>query len=78
MTDDMRIRVDTEEFVLRADGDGLQVGRQVAGDVAWLDTVELSLLPAAAREALERGDASDDALLTAVRGIAQAEDERGG
>jgi hypothetical protein len=78
MTDDMRIRVGTEEFVLRADGDGLQVGRQVAGDVAWLDTVALSLLPAAAREALERGDASDDALLTAVRGIAQAEDERGG
>jgi hypothetical protein len=78
MTDDMRSRVDTEEFVLRADADGLQVGRQVAGDVAWLDTVELSLLPAAARQALERGDASDDALLTAVRGIAQAEDERGG
>ena len=29
------------------------------------------------REALERGDTSDEALLTAVRGIAQAEQERG-
>ena len=46
--------------------------------MAWLDTVELGLLPAPAREALERGDTSDEALLTAVRGIAQAEEERGG
>jgi hypothetical protein len=78
MSDDMTIRLDSDEYVLRTDGDGLQVGRQVAGDVAWLDTVELALLPAAAREALDRGDNSDEALLTAVRGIAQAEDERGG
>jgi hypothetical protein len=78
MTDDMTIRVDTTEYVLRADGDGLQVGRRIGGDVAWLDTVELELLPAPARDALERGDSSDEALLTAVRGIAQAEDERGG
>ena len=78
MTEDMTIRVDDVEYVLRADGDGLQVGRRVGGDVAWLDTVEPGLLPAPAREALERGDSSDEALLTAVRGIAQAEDERGG
>jgi hypothetical protein len=78
MSDDMTIRLDSDEYVLRADGDGLQVGRRVAGDVAWLDTVALALLPTAAREALERGDSSDDALLTAVRGIARAEDERGG
>jgi len=78
MTDDMTIRVDNDEYVVRTDGDGLQVGRRVAGDVAWLDTVELALLPGPAREALERGDSSDGALLTAVRGIARAEDERGG
>ena len=78
MTDDMTIKVDNDEYVLRTDGDGLQVGRRVGGDVAWLDTVELTLLPGPAREALERGDSSHDALLTAVRGIAQAEDERGG
>jgi hypothetical protein len=78
MTDDMTIRVNSDEYVLRADGDGLQVGRRIAGEVAWLDTVALALLPTAAREALDRGDNSDEALLTAVRGIAQAEDERGG
>ncbi len=75
---DMTITVDSDEYVLRSDGDGLQVGRRVAGDVAWLDTVDLSLLPASAREALERGDTKDEALQTAVRGITQAEDERGG
>ena len=77
MTDDMTITVDSDEYVLRRDGDGLQVGRRVAGDVAWLDTVDLGLLPAQAREALERGDTADETLLTAVRGIAQAEEDRG-
>ena len=77
MTEDMTIRVDSDEYVLRRDGDDLQVGRRVAGDVAWLDTVDLGLLPGAAREAIERGDASDETLLTAVRGIAKAEEDRG-
>jgi len=75
---DMTITVDTDEYVLRRDGDGLEVGRRVGDDVAWLDTVDISLLPSRAREALERGDPSDEALQTAVRGIAQAEEERGG
>ncbi len=78
MTEDMSIRIDTEEYVLRRDGDGLQVGRRNGGDVAWLDTVDLDLLPAPAREALERGDTSDEALMTALRGVVQAEVERGG
>jgi hypothetical protein len=78
MTDDMTIRIDSEQYVLRRDGDGLQVGRQNGTDVAWLDTVDLALLPAPAREAVERGDTSDEALLTALRGITQAEVERGG
>jgi hypothetical protein len=78
MTDDMTIRIDTEEYVLRQDGDGLQVGRRNGSDVAWLDTVDLELLPGPAREALDRGDASDEALLTALRGVTQAEVERGG
>ena len=77
MTDDMTIRLDSDEYVLRRDGDGVQVGRRVAGDVAWLDTVDLGLLPGPAREALERGDTSDEALLTALRGVTQAETERG-
>ena len=59
-------------------GDGVQVGRRNGDDVAWLDTVALSLLPDPARQALERGDTSDEALLTALRGVVQAEVERGG
>jgi hypothetical protein len=74
---DLSIRVDSEEYVLRRGEDGLRVGRQVGGDVTWLDTVDLELLPGPAREALDRGDTSDAALLTAVRGVAQAEVERG-
>jgi hypothetical protein len=78
MTDDMTIRIDTEQYVLRQDGEGLQVGRRNGSDVAWLDTVDLQLLPGPAREALDRGDASDEALLTAMRGVTQADVERGG
>jgi hypothetical protein len=75
---DMTIDVDSDEYVLRPDGNGLRVGRRVGGDIAWLDIVDLTLLPSGAREALERGDTSDAALQTAVRGITQAEEERGG
>ena len=78
MTDDMTIRIDSEEYVLRTGGEGLEVGRRNGADVAWLDTVDLDLLPAAAREAVDRGDTSDEALLTALRGVVQAEVERGG
>ena len=73
----MTIQLDSEEYVLRRDGQGLRLGRAVGGEVAWLETVELSLLPQPAREALDRGDTSDEALLTALRGVAQAEVERG-
>jgi hypothetical protein len=78
MTDDMRITIDSEEYVLRPDDGGLQVGRRNGSDVAWLDTVDLGLLPEEARDAIGRGDASDEALLTALRGVVQAEVERGG
>jgi hypothetical protein len=74
---DLTIRLDSEEYVLRRGDDGLRVGRRVDGDVTWLDTVELGLLPAPAREALERGDTSDPSLVTALRGVTQAEVERG-
>jgi hypothetical protein len=69
MTDDMTITIDSEDYVLRRDGEGLQVGRRNGADVVWLDTVDTSLLRGPALEALERGDASDESLLTAVRGI---------
>jgi hypothetical protein len=78
MTDDMTIELDGEQYVLRPDGGDLQVGRRVDGEMTWLDTVAGGLLPAAAREALERGDASDESLRTAVRGVVEAETRRGG
>jgi hypothetical protein len=78
MTDDMTIELDGEQYVVRAEGDGLQVGRRVGGDVTWLDAVDGGLLPAPAREALERGDTADESLRTAVRGVVGAETHRGG
>jgi hypothetical protein len=78
MPDDMTIDLDGETYVLRPDGNALQVGRRVGGDVIWLDTVDTSLLTGPAREALNRGDTSDTALLLALRGVVQAEVERGG
>ncbi len=77
MSDDMTVQIDNEQYVIRQDGDGMQVGRRNGNDVAWLETVDLGLLPGPAREALERGDTSDQALLTALRGVTQAEIERG-
>ncbi len=74
----MTIRLDSEEYVLRPEAEGIQVGRRVGEDETWLDTVDRGLLPGRAREALDRGDASDEALLTALRGVVQAEVERGG
>lgn len=78
MTDDMTIRLDSDEYVVRREGEGLRLGRRLGQDVTWLETVDLGLLPVPARDALDRGDASDEALLTALRGVAQAEVERGG
>ena len=78
MSDEMTIQVDSEEYVVRPDGDGLRVGRRMGDDVTWLETVDGDLLPTPAREALDRGDTSDEALLQAVRGVVQAEVERGG
>jgi hypothetical protein len=78
MSDDVTIRLDGEEYVVRPEGGNVTVGRRVGGDVTWLETVAGDLLPGSAREALDRGDASDEALLTALRGVLQAEVERGG
>ena len=78
MSDFVNIRLDGEEYVLRPEDGGLQVGRRVGDDVTWLDDVDTSVFPEAARAAIERGDAEDQALLTALRGVIQAEVERGG
>jgi hypothetical protein len=78
MSDFVNIRVDGEEYVLRPEDGGLQVGRRVGADVTWLDDIDSSVFPEAARAAIDRGDAEDQALLTALRGVIQAEVERGG
>lgn len=78
MSDFVTIRLDGEEWALRPEGDSLSVGRRVGGDIAWLDDLDADVFPPAAREAVQRGDASDEALLTALRGVVQAEVERGG
>ena len=49
MSDDLTVRVDSEEYVVRREGDDLQVGRRTGGDVAWLDTVDPELLSQQAR-----------------------------
>lgn len=78
MSDETTIRLDSEEYVIRQEGGEIKVGRRTAGDVAWLDDVDPGLLPEPARAALERGDTEDEALRTALRGIVQAEVQRGG
>jgi len=78
MTEDMTIQLDGEEYVLRRGDAALQVGRRAGGDVTWLDDVDLSRLPEAARQALESGDTSSEALDNALRGVVEAEVKRGG
>ena len=78
MTDEMTIRLDGEEYVLRRGDTALQVGRRTAGDVTWLDDVDPALLPEPARQALESGDTGNPELSTALRGIVEAEVKRGG
>jgi hypothetical protein len=78
MTEDMTIDLDGEQYVVRPDEAGLQIGRRTGGDVTWLDTLDLGLLPGPAREALERGETSDESLRTALRGVVGAETRRGG
>jgi hypothetical protein len=78
MSDEMTITVDSEEYVLRPEGGSVKVGRRVGGDTAWLEDVDLATLPEGARDALQRGDASDEALVLALRGVVAAEVRRGG
>jgi hypothetical protein len=78
MDEEMTVTIDTEDYVLRPEGDSLRVGRRMGGDTTWLDDVELSTLPADARIALDRGNTSDATLLLALRGVVAAEVRRGG
>ena len=78
MSDSTTIRLGGEEYVVQP-GDGvLKVGRPTGDDVTWLDDVDLGLLPAPAREAVERGDLADSSLEVALLGVVDAEVKRGG
>ena len=78
MSDDLTIRVDADEYVLRREGGEVLVGRRNGDDVVLLEDVDTSLLSDQARAALDRGDTSDEALMTALRGLVAAQIERGG
>ena len=71
------IELGGEEYLVQQDGGVLRLGRQVGGDTTWLDDVEVSQLPGPAREALERGDHTDQTLQTALLGVVRAEVDRG-
>jgi hypothetical protein len=78
MDEEMTVTIDSEDYVLRPEGESVKVARRVGGDTAWLEDVDLATLPEGARSALERGDASDQALVLALRGVVAAEVQRGG
>jgi hypothetical protein len=75
---DLELELSGERYVVRREGADLQLGRRLGDDVTWLESVPADALPEQARAALESGDASDTALQTALRGLVQAEVERGG
>ncbi|RBY94445.1 hypothetical protein DQ244_03790 [Blastococcus sp. TBT05-19] len=77
MTDEMTINLDGDSYVVSPEGEGFKVGRHVGGELTWLETVDGSLLDDQARTALANGDTSDASLVQAVRGVVQAEVERG-
>jgi hypothetical protein len=75
---DLDVELSGERYVLRREGGDLRVGRRVGEDVTWLESVGVETLPEQARAALESGDAKDESLTIALRGVVQAEVERGG
>ena len=78
MSDSTTIELGGEEYLVQREGGSLRLGRQVGGETTWLDEVDVSQLPAPAREALDRGDHADQTLQTALLGVVQAEVNRGG
>ncbi|OMQ15999.1 hypothetical protein A7K94_0205550 [Modestobacter sp. VKM Ac-2676] len=78
MSGSTTIELGGEEYLVHRDGDVLRLGRHVGGDTVWLDDLEVSRLPGPAREALDRGDHTDQTLRTALLGVVRAEVHRGG
>ena len=59
------------DYVLRPDGDTVEVGRVDGGEVCWLQPVPTSSLP-------DLDSADQERLLTAIRGVETAINNRGG
>ena len=77
MSDSTTVHLGGEDYVVQP-GDGvLKVGRPTGDDVTWLDDVDLGLLSADARAAVERGELSDGSLELALLGIVRAQADRG-
>ncbi|CAA9318167.1 MAG: hypothetical protein AVDCRST_MAG61-2127 [uncultured Friedmanniella sp.] len=77
MSDSRTIQLGGEDYVVQP-GDGvLKVGRPTGDDVTWLDDVDLGLLSADARAAVERGELSDSSLELALLGVVRAQADRG-
>jgi hypothetical protein len=77
MSDSTTIELGGEEYLVQREGEALRLGRRVGGDTIWLDDVDVRQLPGPAREALDRGEHSDQTLQTALLGVVRAEADRG-
>jgi len=77
MSESTTIELGGEAYQVQREGDALRLGRQVGGDTVWLDDIEVGQLPGPAREALERGDHTDQTLQTSLLAVVQAEADRG-
>ena len=78
MSDSTTIQLGGEDYVVQPGEGVLRVGRPTGDGVTWLDDVDLGLLPAPAREAVDRGDLTDSSLQVALLGVVRAETHRGG
>jgi hypothetical protein len=77
MSDSTTIELGGEDYLVQPESGVLKIGRQTGDDVTWLDDLDLSLLPAPARAAVENGDLADADLTRALLGVVQAEADRG-
>jgi hypothetical protein len=77
MSDSTTIELGGEAYLVQREGGALRLGRQVGGDTIWLDDVDVDQLPGPAREALDRGEHTDQTLQTTLLGLVRAEVDRG-
>ena len=77
MSESTTIQLGGEQYLVAREGTVLRLGRQVGGETSWLDDIDVSALPGPAREALERGEHTDQTLQTALLGVVRAEVDRG-